>query len=103
MLGDPVKHVFFARVNPELLSPWGPILLGADVERVVAAKDLEAKFVLNEVNARKPVHAMYSATEHFAHEMHFGFKAVLECGRLGLVRAENGVREPRYASGKRVE
>lgn len=76
-------------MDPELLSPCGPILLDADVEQVIAAEDLDAKFVLKEVNARKPIHAMYSATEHFAHEMHFGFKAVLECGRLGLIAGGN--------------
>ena len=73
-------------MDPALLSPCGPILLDEDVEQVVAAEDMDAKFVLSEVNARKPIHAMYSATEHFAHEMHFGFKAVLERGRLGLVQ-----------------
>ena len=31
---------------------------------------------------------MYSATERFAHEMHFSFKAMLERGRPGLVSGE---------------
>lgn len=67
----------------------GPILLGDDVDRVVPEDDEEAKLVLSRLNARKPIHAMYSATEHFAQEMHFGFKAVLESGRLGLVQGES--------------
>ena len=55
------------------------------MDQVIAADDAEAKFVLNEVNARKPIHAMYNATEHFAQERHFGFKALLQRGKLGLV------------------
>lgn len=67
----------------------GPILLNADVDRVISEEDEEAKLVLSEVNARKPIHAMYSATEQFAHERHFGFKAVLESGSLGLVHGDS--------------
>ncbi|KAG8216212.1 putative halogenase [Butyriboletus roseoflavus] len=78
------------RLDPELLSPMGPILLDSDVDRVISADDEEAKLVLSKVNARKPIHAMYSATEHFAHELHFGFKAVLESGKLGLVHGDSG-------------
>ncbi|KAH7922202.1 FAD/NAD(P)-binding domain-containing protein [Leucogyrophana mollusca] len=74
-----------ARLNPELLSSAGPILSEADVDLLVGDADEEAKHVLHEVNARKPIHTMYQPVDNFEAEAHVGFKAVLERGRLGLV------------------
>ena len=76
-------------MDPSLLSPAAPILLDTDVNRLVSAEDEEAKFVLNKVNASKPIRGMYSATEQFTYESHYGFKAVLERGNLGLIQGGN--------------
>ncbi|KAH7904414.1 putative halogenase [Hygrophoropsis aurantiaca] len=75
------------RLDPNLLSPAGPLMTEAEVDRLVDNTDEEAKFVLYEINARKPIHRMYNPTDDFETEVHFGFKAVLQCGRLGLVAA----------------
>jgi hypothetical protein len=59
----------------------------SDIDRLLGDADEEAKIVLNEINARKPIHTMYNPTENFGVEEHFGFKAVLERGKLGLAFA----------------
>lgn len=85
---------FLDRLDPELFSPLGPILLDTDVNQVVSAEDEEAKFVLGKVNAiqSKPITSgMYSATDQFSYESHYGFKAVLERGNLGLIQGGNVV------------
>jgi hypothetical protein len=56
-----------------------------EVDRLLGDADEEAKIVLKEINARKPIHTMYNPTENFGVEEHFGFKAVLTRGKLGLV------------------
>jgi hypothetical protein len=58
-----------------------------DINRLFGDDDEEAQFVLSEINARKPIHTMYNPTENFGVEEHFGFKAVLERGKLGLADA----------------
>jgi hypothetical protein len=58
-----------------------------EVDHLLGDADEEAKIVLKEINARKPIHTMYNPTENFGVEEHFGFKAVLERGRLGLATA----------------
>lgn len=78
------SNVLPVRVNPELLAPSAPILLDTDVNKLVSEDDEDAKFVINKLNASKPIRGMYSATEQFTHEKHHGFKAVLETGKLGL-------------------
>ena len=75
----------FHRIDPELLAPSAPILLNEDVKQIISAEDEEARHVLNKVNASKPIRSMYSATEQFVYESHYGFKAVLERGKLGLI------------------
>jgi len=60
-------------------------MLDSDIDSLLGDDDEEAKIVLGEINARKPIHAMYNPADDFGMEAHFGFKAVLEHGRLGLV------------------
>jgi hypothetical protein len=59
----------------------------SDIDNLLGDADEEAKLVLSEINARKPIHTMYNPTENFGVEEHFGFKAVLERGKLGLASA----------------
>ncbi|KIJ58602.1 hypothetical protein HYDPIDRAFT_176510 [Hydnomerulius pinastri MD-312] len=84
---DPEMHsAVNTRLGSEILSPSGPVLTEAQINELVAQDDLEAKLVLCEVNARKPIHAMYSPTQHFQLEAHLGHAAVLERRKLGLRR-----------------
>ncbi|KAH7908475.1 putative halogenase, partial [Hygrophoropsis aurantiaca] len=73
-----------ARLDPNLLSTTGRVLTESEVDLLVGSHDDDARHVLHEVNARKPIHIMYSPIDDFQGEVHFGFKAVLERGRLGL-------------------
>ncbi|KAG1776888.1 putative halogenase [Suillus placidus] len=77
-------------LDPTLTSPDAPVMTECEVDRLLGDADEEAKLVLKEINARKPIHAMYNPTENFGVEEHFGFKAVLERGKLGLVTASLG-------------
>ncbi|KAG2059626.1 FAD/NAD(P)-binding domain-containing protein [Suillus hirtellus] len=74
-------------LDPILTSPDAPVMTECEVDRLFGDADEEAKIVLKEINARKPIHTMYNPTENFGVEEHFGFKAVLERGKLGLVTA----------------
>ncbi|KAG1812373.1 putative halogenase [Suillus variegatus] len=74
-------------LDPTLTSPDAPVMTECEVDRLLGDADEEAKIVLKEINARKPIHTMYNPTENFGVEEHFGFKAVLERGKLGLVTA----------------
>jgi len=74
-------------LDPTLTSPDAPVMAECEVDRLLGDADEEAKIVLKEINARKPIHTMYNPTENFGVEEHFGFKAVLERGRLGLATA----------------
>ncbi|KAG1896578.1 putative halogenase [Suillus fuscotomentosus] len=86
---DPEMHsAVKARLDPSLTSPDAPVMTESDIDRVLGGADEEAKIVLSEINARKPIHTMYNPTENFGVEAHFGFKAVLERGRLGLVTSQ---------------
>ncbi|KAG1776887.1 putative halogenase [Suillus placidus] len=83
---DPEMHsAVKARLDPTLTSPDAPVMTECEVDRLFGDADEEAKIVLKEINARKPIHTMYNPTENFGVEEHFGFKAVLERGKLGLV------------------
>ena len=75
------------RLDPVFTSPSGPVMIESDLDRLFGDGDEEAKIVLSEINARKPIHRMYNVTDDFGVEQHFGFKAVLERGKLGLVNA----------------
>ncbi|KAG2342279.1 FAD/NAD(P)-binding domain-containing protein [Suillus weaverae] len=88
---DPEMHsAVKARLDPTLTSPDAPVMTECEVDRLLGDADEEAKIVLKEINARKPIHTMYNPAENFGVEEHFGFKAVLERGKLGLVTASLG-------------
>lgn len=80
------EKYFPIRLDPELLSPSGRIILDTEVEQL--APDEDAKHVINRTNARKAVYKMWTVTEQFAYESHFGFKAVLDRNKLGLVLSD---------------
>lgn len=75
-----------ARIRPELMSSSQPILTDDEISRAVDPDDEAAKLVLNRVNARKPVEAMYKGPSNLQAESVNGFIARLEHGRLGLIR-----------------
>ncbi|KAJ7621525.1 putative halogenase [Mycena polygramma] len=84
---DPEMHSKVAqRLKPEFVSPDGPIMSVADV-LALAGDDDEAKHVLLEVNARKPIHAMYDCETNFTTEVMGGFCVRMQQGELGLVKA----------------
>jgi hypothetical protein len=85
-----LSHFRPDRVDPVLTSPSGPLMTESDINCLFGDDDEEAKIVLSEINARKPIHTMYNPTEDFGVEEHFGFKAVLKRGKLGLVNAQVG-------------
>ncbi|KZT28366.1 putative halogenase [Neolentinus lepideus HHB14362 ss-1] len=74
------------RVDPSLMAENGPILDVETIDKIVGSDD-EAKYVLWEVNARKPIHVMYDAPAHFVGEVQAGFSVSMERGNLGLCRA----------------
>ncbi|KAI0084352.1 FAD/NAD-binding domain-containing protein [Irpex rosettiformis] len=76
-----------ARIDPSLMCPSGPILTEREIGKLVEQTDEEAKHVLAEINARKPIHRMYNPRENFVSEAHYGLNAVLERGQLGLIAA----------------
>ncbi|KZS96642.1 FAD/NAD(P)-binding domain-containing protein [Sistotremastrum niveocremeum HHB9708] len=85
---DPEMHeAVGARVDPSLFSPDGPVMTPDDLEKVLAPGDDEARHVLHEVNARKPVHIMYNATGNFDLEDVNGYKVNVVPGSLGLRKA----------------
>ncbi len=94
---DFVKHIFSptdpemhtavgARVDPSLFAPSGPILTPAQLDEILDPDDEEAGHVLREVNARKPIHIMYSGTANFELEEIAGYKVRCERGNLTLDR-----------------
>lgn len=85
---DPEMHeAVGARVDPSLFSPEGPVMTPEDLDRVLDPTDEDARAVLQEVNARKPVHIMYNATGNFDVEDVNGWKVTVKRGNLGLRRA----------------
>jgi flavine halogenase len=77
----------FARIDPALMCPSGPILTKIEIDKLVDRTDEEAKAVLAEINARKPIHHMYNPKQNFISEAHHGLNAVIERGQLGLIAA----------------
>ncbi len=69
------------------MCPSGPILTEREIGKLVEQTDEEAKHVLAEINARKPIHHMYNPRESFVTEAHHGLNAVLTRGQLGLIAA----------------
>jgi flavine halogenase len=88
---DPDMHTAVgARVDPSLFSPSGPVMTPAQVDSMVQGESKEAeeeRAVLKEVNARKPIHIMYTGTANFELEEVAGWKVRCERGTLGLIRA----------------
>lgn len=85
---DPEMHeAVGARLQPELISPTGRVMTETDIEKVLDPEDEDAKHVLGEINARKPIHAMYSGPAHLAMEGVNGLIGRMERGSLGLIRA----------------
>ncbi|KAI0684562.1 hypothetical protein BC835DRAFT_1409127 [Cytidiella melzeri] len=76
-----------ARIDPALMCPSGPILTEIEIDKLVERNDEEARAVLAEINARKPIHHMYNPQQNFLNEVHYGLNAVLERGQLGLIAA----------------
>ncbi|KAJ7480174.1 putative halogenase [Mycena galericulata] len=74
------------RLKPELTFPDAPIMSVAAV-MALAGSDEEAKHVLLEVNARKPIHSMYDCDTNFTTEVMGGFCVRMQQGELGLIRA----------------
>ncbi|KAJ7983266.1 putative halogenase [Mycena polygramma] len=84
---DPAMHMKVSeRLHPDLTSPDAPIMSVSDV-MALAGNDEDAKHVLLEVNARKPIHAMYDCETNFTTEVLAGFCVRMERGKLGLIRA----------------
>lgn len=93
---DFVAHVLFTPTDPEmhesvakrlprsLLSPEGRIMLEEEINKVIAPGDEEARYVLHEVNARKPIHAMYDGPVHLANESVDGMFGIAKRGSLGI-------------------
>jgi hypothetical protein len=67
------------------MDPNAPILTAVELDKLLDATDEEAKAVLGRMNARKQNKAMYYPMVNFTNENHFGFKALVERGSLGLV------------------
>jgi len=87
LLGPTDPEIYRAvreRVGPELLDLSRPIMTKAEIDTLPDAADEEARHVVCEVNTLKQVYTMYHPVENFTTENYFGFKAVLERGRLGL-------------------
>ena len=77
----------FIRVAPELLDPKAPVMTAVELDKVLDPTDQEARAVLGRINARKQNQGLYYPMMNFTDENHFGFKALLERGSLGLVPA----------------
>jgi flavine halogenase len=84
---DPEMHAAVqARVDPKFFQEGSEnILLQSDLDRMF--EDEDTKHVLAEVNARKPIHAMYDAKKNFASEVINGYTIHLETGNLSMVPA----------------
>ncbi|KAJ7738145.1 putative halogenase [Mycena metata] len=86
---SPQMHAEVAkRVGHELISPDAPLMSVASVMELAGIQnDDDAKHVLLEVNARKPIHSMYNCDTNFKTEVMSGFCVRMERGQLGLIRA----------------
>lgn len=73
------------RVDPKLIDPHGPVMTPDELDRLLEPGDEEARYVLREINARKPIHIMYNGTGNFEVEEVEGYRVLCERGRLGLV------------------
>ncbi|OJA10156.1 hypothetical protein AZE42_12529, partial [Rhizopogon vesiculosus] len=83
-----LSHVIlnFDRLDPAPTSPSGPVMVESDLDRLFGDDDDEAKAVLGKISIGKHLHKLHNnPTYNFGVKEHFGFKAVLERGKLGLV------------------
>lgn len=76
------------RVDPNLLAPYAPVLTKDDLDKLFDPTDEDAKIVLANINAWKPLRPLLQPSENFGSEPHLGRVAVLEIGKLGLVKAQ---------------
>ncbi|KIY53484.1 putative halogenase [Fistulina hepatica ATCC 64428] len=74
-----------SRYPAALMNSASPTVSIREVERVTQG-DEDAKHVLLEINARKPIHVMYDV-QHFRTEILDGYFINMEKGKLGMVRA----------------
>jgi flavine halogenase len=92
---DFVAHVMLTRTNPEMvesvkarlpesLLSSQDILLEDDIDKLIAPGDDEARFVLRELNARKPIHSMYNGPVNMSNETVNGYIGVVKQGFLGM-------------------
>ncbi|KAK7047273.1 hypothetical protein VNI00_006504 [Paramarasmius palmivorus] len=92
---DFVAHVMLTRTNPEMvesvkarlpesLLSSQDILLEDDIDKLIAPGDDEARFVLRELNARKPIHSMYNGPVNMSNEAVNGYIGVVKRGFLGM-------------------
>ncbi|KAI0308431.1 hypothetical protein OF83DRAFT_1089834, partial [Amylostereum chailletii] len=85
----PTMHADVAKRLPEhLLNMKSPVLLAEDISRVVSVGDENAYHVLSEINARKPIHAVYDVGNHFVQEAFGGFAPGIKQGELGLYKVD---------------
>lgn len=70
------------RVPSELIDPQGRLMLEEEIDSITT--DAETRFVLREVNARKPIHVMYDGPQHMAREELNGWIVNTKRGQLGL-------------------
>ncbi|KAK7047292.1 hypothetical protein VNI00_006523 [Paramarasmius palmivorus] len=98
---DFVAHVMLTRTDPEMvdsvkarlpekLFTGEEILLEEDIEKLIDPEDEEARFVLRELNARKPIHNMYNGPMNMSNEMVNGYVGVVKRGSLGMNLAMAG-------------
>ncbi|CAL1707408.1 unnamed protein product [Somion occarium] len=73
-----------SRIDPKLLSPTAPAMNAVDMAKVIDAGDEEARIVLSNINAWKPLRPLLQPSENFSSESHIGRVAILETGKLGL-------------------
>lgn len=100
---DFVTHVLVTPTDPEmfasvrdrlpkhLFATDAEILVEDDINKLIDAGDQEARYVLREVNARKPIHTMYDGPVNLAKEAVNGLVGVAKRGSLGLRTTENGM------------
>ena len=54
----------------------------AELYAVLNPADEEARHIMSQINVLKQVHMMYHPVDDFTSETHFGFKAVMQRGKL---------------------
>ncbi|KAK7020660.1 hypothetical protein VNI00_017650 [Paramarasmius palmivorus] len=92
---DFVAHVTLTQTDPEMVQsvkarlPEGilarqDILLEDEIDKAVAPGDEEARIVLRELNAQKPIHTMYNGPLSMSNEMVNGYTGIVKRGFLGM-------------------